>query len=407
MKFAHLADSHLGFRQYGLQEREKDLYEVFDRIIDRIIQEKVDFVIHSGDLFESAKPSPNALLAFQKAVLRLKGAGIPMYAIVGNHDSLLSKHAIPPQVLFKKLGIKLISGINTNYVYDDVFIAGFPYVPNSQSNVLKKKLAELSSKAAQYDKSILILHQGIDKYLNVNYELEIGDIPDNFDYYAFGHLHNYIEDDFGKGKLVYPGSIDILRSNEYNDYLKNGRGFVIVDLDDDKPKVKRITVPISRKFINITIDFKNLENDLERLKVDIEKLDKKPIVNLTILNVDRNVDDVHDLINSELSELTLMIRPIFKFDDEEEELEIISSNKLGPKELLAKKLGEFGNDSIVKLGVDLYEALYRNSEKEAYNITENYFENNFDSIVVDNNKPTKTEKTEEEKKTIVFKEAAQ
>lgn len=405
MKFAHLADSHLGFRQYGLQEREKDLYEVFDRIIDKIIEEKVDFVIHSGDLFESAKPSPNALLAFQKAVLRLKGAGIPMYAIVGNHDSLLSKHAIPPQVLFKKLGIKLISGINTDYVYDDIFIAGFPYVPNSQNKVLKKKLAELSSKAEQYDKSILILHQGIDKYLNVNYELEIGDIPDNFDYYALGHIHNYIEDDFGKGKLVYPGSIDILRSNEYNDYLKNGRGFVLVDLDEDKPIIKRITVPISRKFINKTIDFKNLEKDLEIIKIDIEKLDKKPIVNLTILNVDKNVNDVHDLINSELSELTLMIRPIFKF--EEEEIEIVSSNKLGPKELLAKKLGEFGNDAIVKLGVDLYEALYRNSEKEAYNISENYFENNFDSIVVDNNKPTKTEKIEEEKKTIVFKEAEQ
>lgn len=406
MKFAHLADSHLGFRQYGLQEREKDLYEVFDRVIDRIIQEKVDFVIHSGDLFESAKPSPNALLAFQKAVLRLKGAGIPMYAIVGNHDSLLSKHAIPPQVLFKKLGIKLISGINTNYVYDDVFIAGFPYVPNSQNKALKKKLAELSSKAEQYDKSILILHQGIDKYLNVSYELEIGDIPDNFDYYALGHIHNYIEDDFGKGKLVYPGSIDILRSNEYSDYHKNGRGFVVVDLDGDKPKVKRITVPISREFINRTIDFKNIERDLESLKADIVKLDKKPIVNLAILNVDKNVNDLHDLIDSELSDFTLMIRPIFKFD-EDEEIEIISSNKLGPKELLAKKLGEFGNDSIVKLGVDLYEALYRNSEKEAYNISENYFENNFDSIVVDNNKPTKIEKTDDEKKTIVFKEAEQ
>ena len=47
MKFAHLADTHLGYRQFGLLEREKDFYEVFDKIIDRIIEEKVDFVIHS------------------------------------------------------------------------------------------------------------------------------------------------------------------------------------------------------------------------------------------------------------------------------------------------------------------------------------------------------------------------
>ena len=52
MKFAHLADTHLGYRQFGLLEREKDFYEVFDKIIDKIIEEKVDFVIHSGDLFD-------------------------------------------------------------------------------------------------------------------------------------------------------------------------------------------------------------------------------------------------------------------------------------------------------------------------------------------------------------------
>lgn len=69
MKFAHLADTHLGYRQFGLLEREKDFYEVFDKIIDKIIEEKVDFVIHSGDLFDSARPSPIALLAFKKVCL--------------------------------------------------------------------------------------------------------------------------------------------------------------------------------------------------------------------------------------------------------------------------------------------------------------------------------------------------
>ena len=89
MKFAHLADTHLGYRQFGLIEREKDFYEVFEKVIDKIIEEKVDFVIHSGDLFESAKPSPIALLIFQKGLLKLKGAGIPMYAIAGNHDMVM------------------------------------------------------------------------------------------------------------------------------------------------------------------------------------------------------------------------------------------------------------------------------------------------------------------------------
>ena len=137
MKFAHLADTHLGYRQFGLLEREKDFYEVFDKIIDKIIEEKVDFVIHSGDLFDSARPSPSALLAFQKGLLKLKGAGIPMYAIAGNHDIVNRNGAIPPQVLFKKFGLKLISPINTNYMHDDVFIAGLPFYPASQNKNLK------------------------------------------------------------------------------------------------------------------------------------------------------------------------------------------------------------------------------------------------------------------------------
>ena len=45
----------------------------------------------------------------------------------------------------------------------------------------------LSKKAANYEKSVLVLHQGIDKYFGYQYELELGDIPDNFTYYAFGH----------------------------------------------------------------------------------------------------------------------------------------------------------------------------------------------------------------------------
>ena len=108
MKFAHLADTHLGYRQYGLFEREKDFYEVFEKVIDKIIEENVDFVVHSGDLFETARPSPMALLTFQKDLLKLKGAGIPMYAIAGNHDIVMRKGSIPPQVIFKKLGLKVI-----------------------------------------------------------------------------------------------------------------------------------------------------------------------------------------------------------------------------------------------------------------------------------------------------------
>jgi len=76
MKFAHLADNHLGYRQYNLQEREKDFYNNFVEVIDKIIEERVDFVVHSGDLFEFPKPPIEALLTVLEGLRRLKDRGI-------------------------------------------------------------------------------------------------------------------------------------------------------------------------------------------------------------------------------------------------------------------------------------------------------------------------------------------
>ncbi|WP_296869473.1 DNA repair exonuclease [uncultured Methanobrevibacter sp.] len=250
MRFAHLSDSHLGYRQFGILEREQDFYDVFARNIDKIIEMDVDFVIHSGDLFDNNRPSTEALLAFQKALLRLKEAKIPIYAIAGNHDSILRKDALPPQVLFKDIGLNLISPDNPLYNEGAVLICGIPYMPSSQGRALKERYDQLSRIADKYLKSILVSHQGIDKWMHEDtYEIELSQMPENFDYYAMGHVHNYVEEDFGKGKLVYPGSMEIWRNSESNNnYREFGKGFVVVDLSYDTPQVERVKIDLPRKF---------------------------------------------------------------------------------------------------------------------------------------------------------------
>ena len=377
MKFGHLADTHLGYRQFGLYEREKDFYEVFEKITDKIIEEKVDFVIHSGDLFDNSRPSPLALLTFQKCLIKFKNANIPVYAIAGNHDSVLRKGAIPPQVLFKKFGLKVISPINTNYMYEDVFIAGLPYYSSSQYKNLKNKLSDLSKKAANHEKSILVLHQGIDKYFNLQYELEIGDVPDNFTYYAMGHLHNFINDDFGEGKLVYPGSSEVWKTSELEDYRKNGKGFVIVDLDGKKPSIDRIKIDIPREFIERTLDYDNLASGIEAIKQTIKDFDKKPILNLTVNNV-TSTSNAHEIITEELDDLALMIRPKFKVPGEESiDLIIDKENALGPIEVLSSRLEKYDDAEIIKFATELYNLLSKDKSEDAKELMDEFYKEKY------------------------------
>lgn len=380
MKFAHLADTHLGYRQYGLFEREKDFYEVFEKVIDKIIEENVDFVVHSGDLFETARPSPMALLTFQKGLLKLKGAGIPMYAIAGNHDIVMRKGSIPPQVIFKKLGLKVISTINPTYMHGDILIAGLPYYPASHAKTLKSKLAELSEKASHHEKSILLLHQGIDKYFGYNYELEIGEIPDNFDYYALGHIHKYVNDKCGKGRLVYPGSSEIWKTSEIPDYLENGKGFVVVDLEGPKPVVKRFKVDIPREFIKRSLDFNDLESGIAGIKETIKDFDKKPILNLIINDVDSDTKGVYDIIKQELGDLSLMIRPTFNMVGQTL-IDPSNAKKVGPEQLLVNQLKVYGNSDVDALAIDLYRLLSKNKSDEANELINQFYNEHYANVV--------------------------
>ena len=71
VRIAHLADTHLGLKQYNLDEREKDIYDSLEEVGNKILEERADIVIHSGDLFDSPRPTPQAYLAFKRFLEKL------------------------------------------------------------------------------------------------------------------------------------------------------------------------------------------------------------------------------------------------------------------------------------------------------------------------------------------------
>ncbi|MDR2873133.1 MAG: DNA repair exonuclease [Methanobrevibacter sp.] len=378
MKFAHIADNHLGYSQYGLYPREEDVFEAFKENIDKIIEERVDFVIHSGDLFEMAKPSPHVLLVFQEALLKLKNANIDVFAIAGNHDIVMRRNTISPQYLSKNLGLKLIDSKNPYYIYKDIFIGGITYHSKPYKDDLINSLKNLSKQAENYERRILLLHQGIDKFLPWQYELELDEIPKNFNYYACGHVHNRIMADFGDGKLAYPGSTEILKKNEVIDYKKNGKGFYLVDISGNIPEIEAIDVKPKREFIVKIIQYPNLDNDISNLKREIKDLDKPPILNLLIEGGNFSKSDVLEVLNNELSDLTLTVKTDFDIVSLRKNNIGTELSHLSANDLLKKYLSEFANEDIDNLAMNLLDKLSKDKIGDGKRIAAKFYKQYFE-----------------------------
>ncbi len=93
MRFIHFADTHLGYSDYskvdphtGVNRREQDFYDAWWRVIEAIVAEKPDFVLHAGDLFQSSRPNNRAIAVALEGLARIADANIPFVVIAGNHS---------------------------------------------------------------------------------------------------------------------------------------------------------------------------------------------------------------------------------------------------------------------------------------------------------------------------------
>ncbi|KKL56216.1 hypothetical protein LCGC14_2247600, partial [marine sediment metagenome] len=84
VKFAHLADCHLGaWRNEILNQMG---YDAFKQAINKILEEEVDFIIISGDLFDISNPKVDVVDLAVKELKKLQDKNIPVYGIMGSHD---------------------------------------------------------------------------------------------------------------------------------------------------------------------------------------------------------------------------------------------------------------------------------------------------------------------------------
>ena len=87
MKFIHTADWHLGASFYRVKMTEEQSF-VLDKLIKLIADERPDFMVVSGDIYDRSVPPSDAveLLDYTLNEIAL-GLKVPIVLIAGNHDS--------------------------------------------------------------------------------------------------------------------------------------------------------------------------------------------------------------------------------------------------------------------------------------------------------------------------------
>jgi len=280
MLFSHISDTHLGLVQYASEEREQDIYKAFNEAIDTSIKDHVDFVIFAGDIFHVPNPSGTAIVQMANALKRLKQSNVDSFFILGEHD-ISRIRATPIPYVYHNLGFSRYIGQGKPIEYKGVLLVGFDKIRKPEISHFEEKFAEVNKTAKGHaGHKILVLHQGITEFNKFAGELQSTDLPNNFTYYAMGHLHDMDTKNFNhlSGPVAYPGSIELTTSEGIKEAKK---GFFEVDISKKEAKPDWIELHTRPQF-SFKTDYEKMETTVKEISEKISSLERKPIVEIKI-----------------------------------------------------------------------------------------------------------------------------
>lgn len=375
VRIAHFADTHLGYKQYNLDEREKDIYNALEEIGEKILEEHADIVIHSGDLFDSPRPTPQAYRAFKRFLTKLDGHA-RVFAVLGDHDRPKSR-GVAPHVLFDdQMQILGVGGSAEHQELrvdgKDVLVVGLSNLSRTYRPVLLEELKRLGSMSLEGKLSVLALHEGIEKFLPYEgaFELNLNEVPRNFDYVAMGHLHARIKAAMGKGELAYPGASEIISRTEISGWQKAGKGFYVVDIESSGTSIRDVNLECVRPQLEAKLRYADFDAALEGLTKSLRGFEKLPLVHVLVegKNIDRQ--EVYQALNSALAGAALSFRQEV-LEESEQRLPELKRGAFNVQQVIQDY---FKDEGVSGLAQELFRYLRYGDSDEAVKVAEDYFQ---------------------------------
>jgi len=232
--FIHTADTHLGANWPAIAAKDKvqipAFGEAFGQVIDRAINERVDFVLHGGDLIDHPRPSVAAVSRLLDELKKLKSEGIPFIITKGSHDASpgfferMGGNWL--YVLDEKLGLLSYVDIGSNPSLDVktgdaslVRIYGLGDYGIQQGEMLGQLMQSMKREGSDY--SILMMHGSIQEMPQAKGAVislsKVAPLMGSglVDYLALGHNHRRWEDE--RVQAINPGS------TEYTSFAESSR----------------------------------------------------------------------------------------------------------------------------------------------------------------------------------------
>lgn len=377
MRIGVLSDLHLGYKQYGSEQREQDFYLQYLKCMKNLNEEEVDLVIIAGDLFDKPNPSPNAMNVYRQGIESL--GGIPVITIKGNHTMLMRDNHYSVDNYFNEENFSSDYHLLDDEIYQigNSTIQGMFFRSDSNLDEFVDKQWEISSDVPSDTFNILVLHQAFKEYCGFsNVDLSIGDI----NWYAYdvvicGHIHSHILDQINEIDSTFflqPGSIERMNTAEAKDGQENGKGVWIIDTEDGS--IGFNPIPFEREFLLGDIEFdsvEDIENHFENLEKELKKMKVYPIISYNYYDHTGKIARIRDLMK-ESSKLCL-INNSNVYDMSEEEIVVEFSEGELPTVVEALKSQDSLNADESKLTADIYEAYKNGLDDSVGGIIDTYF----------------------------------
>lgn len=327
MKILHTADWHLGHRLHERSQYEEQKM-FLDWIENYIIDNNIDVLLVSGDIYDSGSPSSQSTKLYYDFLRNIIRTSCKHIVITGgNHDSPDALNA--PKELLNAFDIKVI-GKATKNIENEVFklavndeeviISAVPYLRDQDirravegetfdeiTDRYKQALINHYDKSAQYckqiktDKSPVIAmghlfaiggsvsesEQQI--YVGTLGHIGADDFPETFDYIALGHLHR--PQIVGKKEHIrYSGSPNILSFSE----IGYDKKILILTTEGDKlARIEEAVIPPFRVVLRVSGTLKDCIEQLNNIQSNAYQL--TPWVDVVLDNESNNTIGFEDI----------------------------------------------------------------------------------------------------------------